>query len=1242
MKRFLSVILVLLLLVPYFSYAEQNKEEELLCIRHVLEVEGEAHQVEQHIDLDKNVLAEELINPMVFSELDVDLDQIGLKALELDGLELGLEHNLVEGKLLVIKYESKEDGDSDKELVLIAPGDSPELDDGVTNKGLKPESEDESHQEVPLEVMEIPSWTRARYTMNPLGVSFRSSPNSVNVDVHHIDHSGSWAFYHVWDKTLDPITGVTSTFAYFVLEDGGYAFCLNPGRLAPSGSLPVGALSNSDFRRFAEKLATLALSSGGISGYSFEENYVFSQVYLWQEIPFNDGRPNRFQVEFRYQHSPYEKNLETYERFNSWKAAIDGLMAGLDQMSFNGESIELEVGKEIKLTDKNKQLSHYNIKNNTSGLTIKAEGSDLIIKADRPLEAKVEFWQAKTDYPLPEMSYILHGPDDSYQDLGVFRDPYVNAINIRAVESSSRVEVIKKNQLNEAIEGASFELAADEGFKNVLEEIITDKQGQARSKEYNVDQYKKLFVREKSVPHPYIKSDEVRQIDLEPGKTHSFSFINSFKPARVKVVKKDQEGRPVEGAVFELSSSQDFKTILAEAKSSKEGELVFSDLDIIKNKTVYLREKDVPEPYTIDGTIHILELEAGKELVKELINKSKEVELTKTDIVTGLPVAGAIIELTDEKGESKEYKTSSSGQVIIKGISSGSYRFREILAPRGYILNEESFTFTVDQAGKVEGVTDFTNEPTRLKVLKKDEEGKGLEGAGFYIFFESGEKLRASQVDKGYYFADFEGEEEVFFTDSSGRFFIDYLPQGTYLIKEFSAPKGYILEGEAQTIIVDENGGIDKDLLFTNKPTRVVLNKTDLVTGQPVAGAKIIVMGKDYKAEYLTDDEGKVEIFGLEPGNYTFKEELAPLGYLLNDDSFEFTLYADGRVEGFTDFTNEPTRLKIIKKDRQSSGTLEGASFEIFSLEANQQMLVSFDEETGRYLASSQGQELMHTDEKGEIILDYLPLGKYLLVEKIPPSGYILENLEARSYEIEIGETSGIEVEGLEIYNDITRVILKKIDNLTMQALSGAKIQIEGADYKEAFTSDEKGEIVVEGLVPGSYSYKEIEAPKGYTLNRDELSFILTEDGLVNGIIELKNIPTKLLVKKTGDGKKPLEGVVFQIIDDKDRPIKANFDEARGIYVASDKGKLNSFKTDEKGEFTLLYLAKGSYTIKEILVPTGYIAMEDLKFSLEDEPIELKLVNEKELPKTGQAGASYLLLLGLALLVLAKKLVFKF
>lgn len=1246
MKRILSILLIVLILLPYLSYGETLSEENSLMVRHILEAQDLIYQTQ--LRLDEDLVVKELVDIEVFFELDEGLSPVEFLAIALDGQEITLEEVVSQGEILEIFYKLVDEGD---EIIdnheALEPGqeDLSEEDDGdINNQNVEGKERDFENDHDGQETIASPqelSWTKARYSMIPFGPSFRGVPSSINVEVFYIDPSGSWAFYHVWDKTEDPINGSTSTFAYFVLEDGSYAFCLNPGKMAPSGSLPVLDISSTDFRRFAEKLATLALSSGGIPGYSFEENYVFAQVYLWRKIPFNDGEPGRFQVEFRYQHSPYETNWETDERFNNWKLVIDDLMENLDQISFNGEEIELEVGKEIRLTDKNNQLSHYNIKNNTDGLSVNSNGSSLIIVADRPLEAKVEFWQARTDYPIPEMSYILKGPDDTYQDLGVFRDPYVNSINIKVVESSSKVKIFKKNQLDEPIEGAVFELAADENFTAVLEALSTDEQGMGQTKDYKADEYKKLFIREKSVPHPYIKSDEVRQVDLEPGKTHTVDFINTFKPAKIRVVKKDQEGNPIGGAVFQISSSLDFKEILAEASSSSEGELVFSGLDILKHKIIYLKEKEVPEPYILDNTIHKLELEAGEELVKELVNKAKEVSLKKTDIVTGLPVAGAIIELTDAKGEKREYKTSSSGQVTIKGIASGSYRFREILAPKGYVLNEESFSFYVDQAGKVDGIIDFTNEPTRLRVSKKDEKGGALEGAGFSIYLDNGDKLRAIQVQEGHYFADLEGDTEVFYTDSAGRFLVDYLPQGSYLVKEATCPKGYILEDEGQTIVVDEKGGVEEDLIFVNKPTRVVLKKTDIVTGQAVVGAKVIVTREDWKAEYLTDDKGQVEIIGLEPGTYTFKEELAPHGYLLNDQSFEFILNPDGSVDGIKDFTNEPTRLRVIKKDRESGRTLEGAGFEIYSLENDQQIMVAYEKESDRYLASLQGQGLMVTNEKGEIILDYLPIGRYLLVEKNPPKGYILGDLEVRSYEVVVGEHSGLEVEALEIYNDITKVVLKKYDAYTMQALSGAKIRVEGADFEKVFTSDKRGEIVIEGLVPGPYSYKEIEAPKGYVLNQEELSFVLTENGLISGICELKNEPTKLVVKKTGSEKKPLEGVVFQIIDGKGNPVKLDYDEIKGIYLASDKGRLKSLKTNDKGEFTLLYLAKGDYTIKEILVPQGYLVMEDLKFSLGDQPLELELTNVRELPKTGQAKTSHFLVMGLVLLFLGKKLAFR-
>ena len=68
------------------------------------------------------------------------------------------------------------------------------------------------------------------------------------------------------------------------------------------------------------------------------------------------------------------------------------------------------------------------------------------------------------------------------------------------------------------------------------------------------------------------------------------------------------------------------------------------------------------------------------------------------------------------------------------------------------------------------------------------------------------------------------------------------------------------------------------------------LYKTDALTGEKLAGAKITVYRPDGSVyfEGITDKAGKIRFKVPENGNYTFKEVSAPEGYYLNPEVYQF------------------------------------------------------------------------------------------------------------------------------------------------------------------------------------------------------------------------------------------------------------------------------------------------------------------------------------------------------------------
>ena len=127
--------------------------------------------------------------------------------------------------------------------------------------------------------------------------------------------------------------------------------------------------------------------------------------------------------------------------------------------------------------------------------------------------------------------------------------------------------------------------------------------------------------------------------------------------------------------------------------------------------------------------------------------------------------------------------------------------------------------------------------------------------------------------------------------------------------------------------------------------------------------------------------------------------------------------------------------------------------------------------------------------------------GKYTLTEVQAPEGY-LRNTESVGFIIPEEQKGIPELIALEDFiNYKGSVLLLKTDE-EGKALSGAVFELfqilsgENMDRMlvGTYTSDENGEVTVEGLMPGNYAFMEKTAPEGYFLNTDAIPFTILNE----------------------------------------------------------------------------------------------------------------------------------------------------
>ena len=154
----------------------------------------------------------------------------------------------------------------------------------------------------------------------------------------------------------------------------------------------------------------------------------------------------------------------------------------------------------------------------------------------------------------------------------------------------------------------------------------------------------------------------------------------------------------------------------------------------------------------------------------------------------------------------------------------------------------------------------------------------------------------------------------------------------------------------------------------------------------------------------------------------------------------------------------------------------------------------------------------MVTDANGDAISGDIEKGTYYYREVEAPAGLVVDN-SLHQFTIEYDGQNVIET----MINNFVKGKLRilKLEDGTTKALEGAKFAIVDTDKNiiAEIVTDANGYAESGDLLYGTYTFKEIEAPKGYILDSTEHEFTIDKNG---DIIESVVYNTKTKLPKTG------------------------------------------------------------------------------------------------------------------------------
>lgn len=733
----------------------------------------------------------------------------------------------------------------------------------------------------------------------------------------------------------------------------------------------------------------------------------------------------------------------------------------------------------------------------------------------------------------------------------------------------------------------------------------------------------------------------------------SMAFSGSITPlGDMKLVKTSEDG-VVAGINFTVTGAKGFsKTVTTNAN----GEIDISDL--------------VPGTYTIteekidryvpnqSQTITVSSNKTSSVSFYNILKKFR-VTVTKQDYEKGhaqadAKLGGAVYGLYKGDELIAQYTTDSNGSFTTDYYVCGTdWTIKEISPSEGYLLNDTVYRVGADPRdynieyntapdmtvmeqvikGKISIIKHTDNGDTKIETPEK--------GAEFQVYLKSAGSFVNADKD----------ERDTIVCDEDGFASTKLLPYGVYTVHQ---TKGWA----GRELITDFDVFINKDgktykFLINNKNFESYLKvvKLDKETGKriPYEGAAFeiydsnnhrITMQYTYPQvtsihTFYTNKEGYlITPEKLPYGDYTLKEVQAPYEYVLDDTPIPFVISQenastdtgvtvvkvkarDVAQKGVINITKTGEIFSSVEENngvytpKYSISNLKGAIFEIYAAED-----ITTLDGTVRY---EQGTlvDTITTDDDGVAKSKELYLGKYTVIEKTAPNGYVHN---AAKYDAELtyaGQNVSVTSTELSVYNERQKVAvaLKKemdedktfnlgknneISFVQFGIYANEDIKASNGDIipKDALITfancDKNGSIVFDCDLPVGFKWyvKEIATDEHYILSDTKYEFDTEYQGQDIKVIDIKINNDKAIennliygsvkgLKVDRETQEVIKGATFGLF----KSDTTEFSEDKAILTAV---------TDENGVFVFNNIPYGEYLIKEIKPADGYLDNEDV------------------------------------------------
>ena len=753
----------------------------------------------------------------------------------------------------------------------------------------------------------------------------------------------------------------------------------------------------------------------------------------------------------------------------------------------------------------------------------------------------------------------------------------------------------------------------------------------------------------------------------------SMAFSGSITPlGDMKLVKTSEDGI-VAGINFTVTGAKGFsKTVTTNAN----GEIDISDLT---PGTYTITEENIDR--YVPNQSQTITVSSNKTSSVSFYNilKKFRVNVTKQDYEKGhaqgdAKLSGAVYGLFKGNYLVAQYTTDQNGSFTTDYYVCGKdWTIKEITPSEGYLLNDTVYKVGADPK---DYTVEYNNAPDmtvmeqvikgKISIIKHTDDGETQietpeKGAEFQVYLKSAGSFVNADKD----------ERDTIVCDEDGFASTKLLPYGVYTVHQ---TKGW----DGREKITDFDVFINTDgktykFLINNKNFESYLKvvKLDKETGKriPYEGAAFEIYDSDNHRvtmqytypqvtsihTFYTNKEGYlITPEKLPYGDYTLKEVQAPYGYVLDDTPVPFSITQensstdtgvtvvkvkarDVAQKGVINITKTGEIFSSVEENKgiytpkYSISNLKGAIFEIYAAEDITTLDGTVRCEQGTLV------DTITTDDDGVAKSKELYLGKYTVIEKTAPNGYVHN---AAKYDAELtyaGQNVSVTSTDLSVYNERQKVSvsLKKImaedktfsignngeiTSVRFGIYADEDIKASNGDIipKDALITfancDKNGSIVFDCDLPVGFKWyaKEIATDAHYILSDTKYEFDTEYQGQDIKVIDIKINNDKAIennliygsvkgLKVDRETQEVIKGATFGLF----KSDTTEFSEDKAILTAV---------TDENGVFVFNNIPYGEYLIKEIKPADGYLDNEDVfTVTIKDneQVVELTAINDK-------------------------------